>query len=54
MDLFDNEELFKQEKKKVKKKGIIIISCIAVSNCFNNWSSCSYDVFPKFTMGNYC
>ena len=31
MDLFDNEELFKQEKKKVKRNSIIIFSCIAVA-----------------------
>lgn len=31
MDLFDNEELFKEEKKKVKRNGIIIISCIVVA-----------------------
>ena len=31
MDLFDNEELFKQEKKKVKRNSIIIFSCIAIA-----------------------
>lgn len=31
MDLFDNDELFKQEKKKVKRNSIIIFSCIAVA-----------------------
>ena len=31
MDLFDNEELLKQEKKKVKRNSIIIFSCIAIA-----------------------
>ena len=53
MDLFDNEELFKEEKKRVKKKGNNNYFMYSCSNSFNNRNSCSNDVFPKFTMGNY-
>ena len=50
MDLFDNEELFKEESKEKRNNNYFMYSR---SNSFNNWNCCSNDVFSKFTMGNY-